>query len=136
MKAYDQMLEELYKQLPEKAKEKSRFKMPVFESFIEGANTIISNFAQVVSDLRRPPEHLMKYLSKECATAINFDGSRALLKGKFRDKILNDKLTAYAKEYVLCRECEKPDTNLIMQEGQQFIRCEACGARHPVALIK
>jgi len=133
---YDKMLDNLYKQLPEKAKEKSRFTMPVFESFVEGVNTIIPNFTEVTNTLRREPEHLMKYLSKECATAATPDQKRLVLKGKFRTKQLNEKLEHYIKDYVLCKECGKPDTNIVEQERQLWLRCEACGARKPISIIK
>ncbi len=136
MDNYDSMLDSLYSKLPEKAKEKSRFKMPEFQAFIEGSVTIVPNFVDVATDLRRDPKHLMKYLSKESATLANIENKRLVMKGKFREKLLNERLNKYAKEYVLCKECGKPDTSLIEQGENQFMRCEACGARSPVAGIK
>jgi translation initiation factor 2 subunit 2 len=136
MEKYDSMLNNLYSKLPEKAKEKSRFKMPEFSAFIEGNSTIISNFVDVATALRRDPKHLMKYLSKESATLSTLSGKRLVMKGKFRERLLNERLGKYAREYVLCKECGKPDTSLISQDGANFMRCEACGARSPVAGIK
>ena len=136
MDDYEKLLDGAYEKLPEKAKEKSRFKMPVFESFLQGNQTIIQNYTDVVTTLRRESKHLMKYLAKELASPCDLDGKRLLIKGKHRDKSLNLKLERYIKEYVLCNECKKPDTNLVTQGGVTFIRCEACGARSPVAVIK
>ena len=136
MKKYEKMLDDLYKKLPEKVKEKSRFKMPLFHSFIQGKQTIIKNFGSVVTQIRREPEHLIKYLSRELATAGVLEGNRLILKGRFREEDLNKRLENYVKTYVLCGECNKPDTKLIVQDGILFIRCEACGARSPVPVIK
>ena len=133
---YEKVLDKLYTELPEKAKEKSRFEMPVFESFIQGTQTIITNFIDVTESLRRDPKHLMKFLSKECATAANIDKKRLVMKGKHRDRALNERLKGYINTYVLCRECKKPDTSIVAETGVQFIRCEACGARSPIPVIK
>lgn len=133
---YNKLLDSAYSALPEKAKEKARFKLPIFESFIQGNQTIIANFMEVASALRRDEKHLMKFLSKELASPANLDGKRLILKGKHRDKTLQDRLEKYAKEYVLCKECGKPDTNFVSQDGMTFMRCEACGARSPVSVIK
>ncbi|MCD6414471.1 MAG: translation initiation factor IF-2 subunit beta [Candidatus Diapherotrites archaeon] len=133
---YKKLLDGAYQELPEKAKEKTRFKMPSFESFIQGKETIIKNFANVANDLRRDPNHLMKFLFKELATVGSFNGSRLILKGRFRDIELNKRLDYYTKTYVLCPACGKPDTQLVHQGGVLFIRCEACGARSPVPVMK
>ncbi|MCK4327331.1 MAG: translation initiation factor IF-2 subunit beta [Candidatus Diapherotrites archaeon] len=136
MEGYNALMEKAFSELPETAKEKARFKMPVFESFIQGNQTIIQNFTDVTGALRRDEKHLMKFLSKELATPADLDGRRLILKGKHRDKTLNGRLEKYVKEYVLCTECGKPDTNLLTQGGVNFMRCEACGARSPVSVIK
>ena len=134
--SYEQMLDKAYKELPEKAKEKARFKMPSFESFIQGKETIIKNFTSVVNILRRDPEHLMKFLSKELATVTTPDDSRLVLKGRFKERELNKRLQEYAETFVLCSECGKPDTHIITEDKILFLRCEACGARAPIPVIK
>ncbi|MCD6522955.1 MAG: translation initiation factor IF-2 subunit beta [Candidatus Diapherotrites archaeon] len=136
MKSYEELLERLYKELPEKAKEKARFKMPQFEVIIQGNTTIITNFVDVAEKLRRDPKHLLKYLTKESGAAANIDRKRLLMKGRFREKALNKKLEAYIREFVLCKECGKPDTTIITQDKIQYLRCEACGARSPIPTLK
>ena len=136
MDDYEKLLQHAYDELPEKAKEKSRFKMPTFEAFIQGNQTIIQNFGDVAAALRREGKHIMKFLSKELASPASIDGKRLIVKGKHREKTLNERLEKYIKGYVLCKECGKPDTNLVTQNGVTFMRCEACGARSPVSVIK
>lgn len=132
METYEKMLERIYEKLPERTIKTERFEMPSFSSFIQGKQTIIKNFSEVANVLRREPNHMLKYLSKELATAGNFDGRRAVLQGKFRKEQLNSRLENYVKEYVICNECKKADTEIITFEGSKYKRCEVCGARAPV----
>lgn len=129
---YETMLDELYEKLPEKVLKKERFEPPEFISFIQGSQTVVRNFVDVAETLRRDPRHLFKYITRELATAGVIENKRLVLQGKFREDVLNKKLTDYIKEYVLCRECQRPDTSIVEIEGVKHIRCEACGARAPV----
>lgn len=136
MDSYNKLLQEAYASLPSKAKEKDRFKPPVFDAFVHGTQTIVGNFMDVVEALRRKPEHLIKFLTKETGAPAQLDKRRLILKGKVRSQLLNNKLKVYINEYVLCNECSRPDTDLVSQEGVQYLRCQACGARTPVRVIK
>ncbi len=129
---YEKMLENIYKIIPEKVKMKERFEMPEFSSFISGKQTIINNLADVAKQLRREPEHLMKFLMKELAVPGTVKGKKGILQGKFKPEVLNSRLGEYVKEFVLCHECGKHDTELITFEGARYKRCEVCGARSPV----
>jgi translation initiation factor 2 subunit 2 len=135
MKNYEEMLDELYSKLPEKVLVKERFEPPEFDSLIVGNQTIIRNFVDVANILRRDPQHLYKFITKELATAGEIDGKRLVLKGKFKDDVLNRRLNEYIKEFVLCHECGKPDTDFVTIEGILYLRCSACGARRPIRKI-
>ncbi|MHA1988975.1 MAG: translation initiation factor IF-2 subunit beta, partial [Promethearchaeota archaeon] len=50
--------------------------------------------------------------------------------------IIQKKIESYVKEYVLCKECGKPDTKLIKEGRITFLKCEACGAKSSVKSIK
>jgi translation initiation factor 2 subunit 2 len=132
---YEELLDKVYEKLPRKLITKERFEMPRFSAMVQGNQTFIKNFAEVASVLRRDPNHLLKYIAKELATAGNFDGKRGILTGKFKEDQLNSKLEAYVSEFVICRECKKPDTELITFEGIKYKRCEVCGARSPVRQV-
>lgn len=132
VESYEKLLDDLYVKMPTQTAKSERFEMPVFFSFIEGTRTVIKNFKEVADALRREPAHLLKYVSKELAVPGTLEGQRAILIGKFRDELVNQKLTNYIKEYVFCKECKKPDTSLITYEGVKYKRCEVCGARSPV----
>lgn len=121
--------------IPERTTSGERFELPKFDAFTQGGQTIIKNFGDVAARLRREPQHLLKYISKELACIADLDGKRALLKGKFKHDQLDSRLKNYVSEYVLCGQCGKPDTNFIMVEDSRYKRCEVCGARSPVKSI-
>lgn len=133
---YDMLLERVWKGLPEKLKKHDRFEMPIADAFVEGSVTIIRNFNEISTNFRRKPEHLMKFLSKEFAAPTTVDGNRVIIQRKLRKQVLDEKINAYAKEFVICHECNRPDTKLAEMEGQKIIKCEACGAWWPRRRIK
>ena len=136
MDSYNELLQEVYASLPKKVKEKERFKPPVFDSFVHGTQTIVGNFMDVVEALRRKPEHLIKFLTRETGAPAQLDKRRLILKGKVRSQLLNDKLKVYINKYVLCNECSRPDTDIMLQDGVQYLRCQACGARTLIRVVK
>ena len=135
MMKYEDLLDTAYEKLPKKLIQKERFEPPKFQSLVQGNQTFIKNFSDVAVALRREPNHLLRFIAKELATAGNYDGRRGILNGKFREDQLNLKLDAYISEFVICRECKKPDTELIAFEGIKYKRCEVCGARSPVEQV-
>jgi len=131
MDTYEQLLMEAYKKV-KPIESKERFEMPKAESLIEGSKTIISNFPQICSYLRRDQDHVAKFLLRELATPGSIENNRLILNRKIMGSKINEKLDAYVEEFVICRECKKPDTELIKQEKFMFIKCSACGAKHSV----
>ena len=78
-KEYEQLLENIYSNLPERAVEGERFEIPKFEYFTEGNKTIIKNFKAVSERIRREPQFISKYLSKELAVPLEIRGERLVL---------------------------------------------------------
>ena len=75
---------------------------------------------------------MLKFLLKELATSGKFKGTNVILQRKIPSSKINEKIEAYTKEFVLCKECKKPDTEIIKQDRFSFIHCLACGAKHSV----
>ena len=132
MSEYEKLLDEAYKKVRRVSMEGSeRFEISKAEGHFEGKKTIISNFSQIASYLRRNVSHFQKFILRELATSGQMEGDRLVLNNKIPSSKINQKIDEYAKEFVLCKECGKPDTELIKEERMSFIRCLACGARHP-----
>ncbi len=128
---YSQLLEKAYKEV-KPVKSSERFEIPKVKGLIEGNKTIITNFSQICSALRRQPEHLSKFLLRELATPGVLQKERLILSRKVSMERIDEKIASYVEEFVLCKECKKPDTELIKQDNFMFLHCLACGAKHPV----
>ena len=134
METYEQLLDSAYENV--KSIEKSeRFETPKIEGHVEGNKTILINLPQIASHLRRNQEHILKFLLRELATPGAIKQNRVILQRKINSMKINEKLQDYINEFVLCRECKKPDTELIKEDRFVFIHCLACGAKHSIAKI-
>lgn len=132
---YEKLLEQAYKKIKPVQGRKERFEVPEVDSIIQGNKTIISNFSQIASYLRRKPEHLEKFLEKELAAQSKPVGDRVIFIRKILGKKINEKIRFYVERYVICKECGKPDTELIKEDNFFFIHCLACGAKHSISKI-
>jgi translation initiation factor 2 subunit 2 len=132
MAEYEKLLEEAYSQVKRIEGNGDRFEIPKIEGHIEGKKTILTNFLQIASHLRRDPEHFQKFLLKELATSGQREGDRLVLNNKIPSTKINSRIEQYTKEFVLCKECGKPDTELKRENRLTFLHCLACGAKHPV----
>jgi translation initiation factor 2 subunit 2 len=129
---YEQLLEDAYKKIKKVETSSGRFEIPRVEGHFEGKKTILTNFPQIVSYIRRNPEHFQKFMLKELATSGQKEGERLVLNNKIPSEKINQKIEQYVKEFVLCKECGKPDTELTKEGRFTFIHCLACGAKHSV----
>jgi len=133
-KDYESLLDDIYKKLPERTKGTGeRFEMPRFDYFTEGNKTIVKNFKAVSDKIRRDPAFLSKHLSKELAVPVEVVGERLVLQRKLTGDMVNRKLEEFVNKYVICKECNRPDTHLEdLGHRVRNLVCEACGARKAV----
>ncbi len=131
MEKYEVLLKRAKKNLPQSA-ETSRFEVPRASVQVIGRLTYVRNFGEISKMLRREPRHIAKYLFKELAVPGNITGNELVLQGKFSTTIIIKRVEDYMKEFVLCHECKKPDTNIIKMDKILFLKCEACGAKRSI----
>jgi len=132
MENYEKLLEQAYKEVKQVSGNGERFEIPAIEGHFEGKKTILTNFFFVTTHLRRDSEHFQKFLLKELATSGQKEGDRLVLNMKVPSKKINQKIEEYVNEFVLCKECKKPDTEIIKEDRLNFLHCLACGAKHPI----
>ena len=129
---YEELLKRGRGLMPESVFEKERFEIPKVKGHLEGNKTIVSNFSQIAGNLRRPQEHLLKYILKELATPGDIRSGQLILGSKIPATRINEKIRQYSHEFVLCPDCGKPDTE-IKKEGEfSILQCSACGSKHQV----
>ena len=129
---YAKLLEKAYSNLPKTVGTGERFEIPKVVGIRMGRRTIVQNFGDISNVLNRDPHHLLKFLSRELATAASLDGNRAIFQGKFDVGTVTRLLTIYAQRFVICPICNRPDTKMEKEGRYLFLRCEACGARSSV----
>ena len=132
VESYDTLLKRAYANVTEPTESTERFTVPEAKAYIEGKTTVLENFAEIASILRRDQDHLMKFLLGELGTAGKIDGNRAVFNGKFEPSLINSLVKSYVDDYVICSECGKPDTRLVKDDRVLMLRCDACGGHRPV----
>lgn len=72
---YAKLLDRAYSKLPQAVGTGERFEIPRVVGIRMGRRTIIQNFGDISSKINRDPHHLLKFLSRELATAASLDGA-------------------------------------------------------------
>ena len=72
------------------------------------------------------------FLVKELGAPATIEDYRVIFNRKLSPSQINSKIQAYAKEFVICHECGKPDTKIVKEGRTYFVVCMACGAKRPI----
>lgn len=112
-----------------------RYKMPRLIAKVEGKGngikTVIPNMVEVAKSLDRPATYPTKYFGCELGAQTQFDfkNERYIVNGAHDSAKLQDLLGNFIRKFVLCPECDNPETHLAVQQKKGMIlqRCIACG---------
>ncbi len=133
---YEEMLDKLMEKVPKKTDTGERFVMPKSQTQADGLKTIIVNFSELAATLGRDESHLLKFLLKELATSGEIKNKRVTVFGKFNNFSVDKKIELYVNQYVICKECGRPDTHIIKEGRMNFLKCDACGGKYYVKPIQ
>lgn len=127
-----------------------RYKMPKLISKVEGRGngirTVVPNMSDIAKSLNRPPacnnifySFLTPYLIDPtkffgcelgAQTKLDDKNDRYIVNGAHDADKLQDLLDVFINKFVLCGECQNPETDLIVSGKDSIIRnCKACGKR-------
>jgi translation initiation factor 2 subunit 2 len=134
MESYSALLERARLKLPPVQVGNERFQVPEPDVMTDGKNTVIRNFQEITSVLRREPDHLIQYLAKELGCPGVLDLPRGVLKSRLTKDQIAQRIREYTAKYVICSECKRPDTHLKKEGRLTLLICEACGAQRPVTV--
>jgi translation initiation factor 2 subunit 2 len=129
---YEELLKRARSQLPEISSKRERLELPRLQYSVIGMRTIIYNFKDIADVLNRDPQHILKYLTRELATAATTQQSRVIFQGKFGQDTLDRLIHRYVEMFVVCPICKRPDTKIVKEKRLSFLVCEACGARSSI----
>ena len=129
---YDDLLNRACAQMPQVSEKRERLELPRLFITTVGMRTIISNFKEVADAFDRDPQHVVKFLTREMATAATFHDSRAIFQGKFKRESFERLFQRYLEGYVICSVCKRPDTKVVKEKRLSFLVCNACGAKSSI----
>ena len=127
---YENLLKRIQDNLGDTDKENSeRFELPVVDVMWEGQKTFLRNFSEFPKILRRDPDKVLQYLSKEFAVPAERLGDKAMFIGRRAPDDFTRLFQIYVKDYLECTTCKSPDTKIVKENRISFLVCEACGAK-------
>lgn len=129
---YQALLDRAKSNLPANVAEHERFQLPDIDILYEGKATVFRNFKDITEVLRRDDKDVVQYLLRELGTAGSQEGRRLLFQGRVVRGQIEEKLGSYVATYVMCSECNRPDTKLGREGRTLILKCEACGAHRPI----
>jgi translation initiation factor 2 subunit 2 len=135
--SYDELLERARSQVPPELFEKKHRRLNVSapNSRVQGSRTMLYNLKEISEQLNREPNHFLKFLSKEMATAGTIEGTYAVFQGKFDRAVFENLLSQYVQDYLTCPVCKGIDTKISKEGRYHFLLCESCGARSSIKAV-
>jgi len=112
-----------------------RYKMPKIIAKVEGKGngikTVIVNMVDIARAIYRPPAYPTKFFGCELGaqTQIDKKNDRYIVNGSHNGEKLQEILDIFIEKFVLCDECDNPETTFIVQPKKEKITsvCSACG---------
>lgn len=110
-----------------------RYKMPRLVAKVEGKGngikTVVVNMVDIARALARPPTYVTKYFGCELGAQTQFDikAERYIVNGCHDAVKMQDMLDGFIKKFVLCEQCDNPETVLKVKKNMIGASCKACG---------
>jgi len=110
-----------------------RYKMPRLQAKVEGKGngikTVVVNMVDIARALARPPTYVTKYFGCELGAQTQFDikAERYIVNGCHDAAKMQDMLDGFIKKFVLCEQCENPETVIKVKKNMIGASCKACG---------
>lgn len=112
----------------------NRYKMPPLVIKYEGKNTgiktVLVNLDDISKSLSRKSEHILKYISYSLSLQTK-SNNKYIISGRHEQPLLQNILYDFIDHFVLCYNCENPETFFILQPALK-IECLACGSKSSV----
>jgi len=120
-----------------------RYKMPKLIAKVEGKGngikTVVVNMTDIAKALSRPPSYPTKFFGCELGaqTQIDLKHDRYIVNGSHSADKLQDILDDFIAKFVLCPECDNPETTLHVEPRKEKISqsCAACGYHGMINLV-
>ncbi len=107
--------------------------------YVGKKTTNFLNIDEVAKDLEIKPEYLLAFFGYEIGCKSTYNQKKpyiekAYLTGIYDLTLLEDILTKFIMKVVLCKRCNLPETQIIVEKREIILDCQACGSRNPASL--
>lgn len=114
-----------------------RYKMPEVQVKVEGRGngikTVILNMDDIASSLKCESSYLTKFFGMELGTVSMWDNKRkiSIVNGKHDKLVLHNIISDFIKRFILCPQCNLPETILKVKKSCLYAKCSACNFYGP-----
>ena len=111
-----------------------RYLMPKLITKIEGGGrngtrTVIINMRPIAKAINRPEAQIMRYFGLKPGSRVKTTENTFSVNGPHENQILLSHLYNFIEEFVLCPECNNPETDdFTVDKNFIKIKCRACGS--------
>lgn len=109
-----------------------RYKMPSILIKKEGNKTILINLLEIINSLKTKKEYLIKFLSEDLGTNICEKNKCITLNGLFEKTIIQESIYNFIENFIICKSCSNPETELYVKNTILKCRCRACGKKFEI----
>jgi translation initiation factor SUI1 len=115
-----------------------RYKCPQLVTTCANANaskmvkTTLCNVEDVARSLQRPPSYIVNYIGYSWSAKSEYrPGQKSYVSGNYTAEALDEVVSQFVQEWVLCPQCHNPELNLEIvgkKRGRSvLLTCSACG---------
>lgn len=130
---YESSLNRAMDAVPDIQSSSTRLTVPDAEAQKDGAFTRLTNVETIADTISREPDHLHRFIQRDLGTNGKLEDGVGRYNGSFSGDDFDAVIDSYVETYVLCAECDLPDTRLVTEDGTPMLRCDACGAFRPIS---
>ena len=115
-----------------------RIRLPSPKVHIIGPRkTIWQNLLEISIIIKRPFDHILKYISSELCVIATKCGTRnkyVTLNGRFQSHQICSLLIKYCNQYIKCKQCKKMDTKLEYDSSTKltYLKCNICMSHYSI----
>lgn len=129
---YEDMLDRAIEDIDYSTKSSAgRFNPPAPDCEYDSNFTIFNNLKRTAKYVNRDPDELFTFIKNELATNGSLNQESGRFKGEFSSQDLTEVVDKFVNKFVLCEECNSPDTVYETVNRINMIKCTACGASRP-----
>ncbi len=130
--SYEEMLDQIYNKLEEK---KDNFKIQLDEIEIKDRK-FFPNAKEILKSLRRPPDHIIRFMSTEMKQSVTWKSSNKneglIFSNSSNKKYIESIIVKYLNKYVKCNMCNSTNTKYIYKNKKAGLKCRNCKCEYTI----